>query len=272
MKLLDEDENAYRELIDERENFFENLAEDIEPHLPTIKTHILNFKISAKPLSHFSLFSMFPRIESIRLGIYASARINESYSSNILFRSLLQHTIKFNYLFMKTISLTSDEVGIDYWTFGNRQENIDYMKNLAAGYALFGINPAKPLLEIFKELGIVSADSSQSAIKQRAEQFQFKKMVRYITDQTVKKKDYETSTVLQFFPLYSELSSFVHGGPQSISKTRVDVKTAIDISSVSSLSARHMHMIAGYQYDKQLHDVTIICKKYLDDYQAKFTK
>ena len=268
----DYDENRYWDFLNEREDFFEQLAEEIEPHLELTHTHILNYKNSSKPLSYFALFSMFPRIESIRLGIYAVARINEFYSINILFRAMLEHTIKFKYLFMKTVSSISDETGIDYWTFGHRKESIDYVKNLADGYALFGIKPNKTISEMLNELGIISAESSQAIIKKRTEQFTYKNMVRYLSDKTAKLAEIETSVELKFFPLYSELSSFVHGGAQSTQKSSFSIETAIDISSVSSLSAKYMNFILGFQYDKRLSEICIIHKKYLDDYQRKFIK
>lgn len=155
----------YSALISEREDFFEALAEEIEPLLHAIHNHMFDCTSMAKPLSYSALYSMFPRIESIRLGIYETARVGDLYSVNVLFRALLEHTVKFKYLFMKMFSANRDNLGIEYWAFGRRKENIDDMKNLAEGYALFDITPSKTIPEMLKELGITTESESEKIIK-----------------------------------------------------------------------------------------------------------
>ena len=62
------------ENISEIENMLEELAEDIEPHLPLIPKFFSNIKITDKPLSIFSMTSFIPKVESIRIGIFEKWR------------------------------------------------------------------------------------------------------------------------------------------------------------------------------------------------------
>ena len=50
----------------EIKNMLEELAEEIEPHLPVMEGFLPNLKSTDKPLSIFSMASFFPKVESIR--------------------------------------------------------------------------------------------------------------------------------------------------------------------------------------------------------------
>ena len=257
------------EEILELENMLEELAEEVEPHLPLIPDFLSNLKNTDKPLSIFSMTSFFSKIESIRAGIYEVAKIEEYYSLNILFRALIEHFVKAQYIWMKTVENKDDEIGIDYWVFGQDKENIDYAKALQQSYSLVGITPDKKPTEILKEMGVISKEISISQINKKSDQFNYKNMTHFIADRLKTKDTASAPFLISIFPRYSELSSCVHGGPDSV-KTYANgpeaVSEIIQMATFSTLYTRWLSMVLFYQYDKKFEKLCQISQKYLHEY------
>lgn len=257
----------------EIENMFEELAEEIEPHLPLMQEFLSKSKLKStdKPLSIFSMTSFFPKVESIRIGIFEVAKIDEYYSLNILFRSLIEHFVKAQYIWMKTVENKNDEIGIEYWLFGQDQENIDYAKALQQSYSLVGIIPKVPPVETLKEMGVISKDKSAKQIRKKSEQFKYKNMIYYIAGQLKAKENGAAPILGSIFPRYSELSSYVHGGPGSVGaygKGSEAVKEILEMATFASLYTRWSVFMLLYQYEKSFEPLCQITQKYLH----KFTE
>lgn len=250
----------------EIEDMLEELAEEIEPHLPLIPEFLSNLENTDKPLSISSMTSFFPKVESIRAGIFEVAKIDEYYSLNILFRSLIEHYVKAQYIWMKTVENKDDEIGIEYWLFGRDQENIDYVKALQQSYSLVGINPKISPLETLKETGVISKDKSANQIRKKSEQFNYKKMTHYIANQLKSKENGSAPILSSIFPRYSELSSCVHGGPDSVEtykKGPEAVKEIIEMTTFVSLYTRWSAFVLFYQYEENVEPLCQITQKYL---------
>ncbi len=247
------------------EELLDDLAGEIDPHIETISKFLEKLKETDKPLSIFSTTSFIPKIESLRIGIFELAKIEEYYSLNILFRSSIEQFIKFQYLWMKTIENKNDEIGIDYWVFGGQQEKIDYVKALSQSYQMLGISSAKSALETLQDLGILSNELSAGQIKKRTEQFTYKSMTFYISEKV--KKGESLPILNAVLPRYSELSSCVHGGPESVSIfSESIINEAIEFSTFASLYTRYLSWVLMAQYEKGIFPVCGIVKKYLDKY------
>lgn len=252
------------------EDLLEELAEEIEPHLPLIPEFLSKIKNTDKPLSIFSKTTLFTKIESIRIGVFEVAKINEFYSLNILYRSLIEHFIKYQYIWMKTIRNNDDEIGIDYCVFGKHQENIDYAKALQQSYSLVGINSEISPFETLKNMGVISNDKSANQIRKKSDQFKYKNMTYYIAEQMKTKESGVAPILSSIFPRYSELSSCVHGGPVSVGAYETGPETAkeiLEMSTFASLHTRWLEYIHYYQYDNSFEPLCQITKKYL----RKFT-
>lgn len=253
----------------EIEEFLEDLAEEIEPHLELIPEFLSTLKETDKPLSIFSMTSLFPKIESIRIGIFEVAKIEEYYSLNILYRSLIEHFIKAQYIWMKTVENKNDEIGIDYWVFGRDQENIDYAKALSQSYGLIGITPQKEPVDVLKEMGILSSEKSASLIRRKTDQFKYKSMTHYVADKINSKETGVAPILGSIFPRYSELSSCVHGGPDSVSSYEhgpARISEILEMATFSSLYTRWSALILFYQYSKKIEPLCQITQRYLHQF------
>lgn len=222
-----------------------------------------------KPLSLFSTISFLPKIESIRLGIFEIVKIEEFYSLNILFRPLIEHFVKFQYISMKMTSDADDSVGVDYWLFGQDREKIDYANSMRHVYKLIGIEQKYDINEILKEYGIISETKTLSQIRKRAEQFAFPNMVNYISRNLVNNNSRISTLLLSLFPRYSELSSCVHGGPESMwtyESGPGSVGEIVRMSTFASLMTRYYTYVHCYQYEKEFASLCRIAKSYLHEF------
>lgn len=255
----------------EIDDFLEELAEEVEPYLDRHHRFLQKIKSYDKPLSIFSMSSFHPKVESIRIGIFETAKVEEHYSVNILYRSLLEHFVKAQYLWMRTVEQESDEIGVDYWLFGNAQEAIDYGKNLRDAYSLVGIESEIDPIDVLRKKGFLDRKQSARGVKRKTDQFTYKFMTRHIAE-SLKAKESGKAPILQsIFPRYSELSSFVHGGPEAtvgFDRANRDIKDAINMSTFASLYVRWSVYVLFYQYDEQFEPLLTISSKYL----GKFSK
>lgn len=256
---------------DDLEDLLEELAEKQEPFMALIPNFLSNIKAIDKPISVFSTFSFLPRIESIRAGIFEMAKIDDIYSAKILYRSLIEHWVKFQFLLLKTLEAKDDAVGIDYWFFGQGQENLDFLKSLKSIRSFLNINDDKLPIDELKDLGAIPKELSGTKIQSRLDQFKYKNMTNYLIENYSKSsKKSEMNCFLEVFPRFSLLSSYVHGGPDSIKSEgplNDNFNVIINTATIASLSTRQFSFLLLYQYDKGFGELVNIAREYTELHQ-----
>ncbi len=251
------------------EEFMEGVAYDVDPHFDMITNATKRSMNEEKPLSIFSVVSFIPKIESIRLGIFDLAKAEGYYSINILHRSLIEHYTKAIYLWIKTIENTDDEVGIDYWVFGTDKEVVDYAKALSDSYTLLGIANKESPNETLKRMGFLDGDKSITKIKNKTQQFSYKNMVKYISTSTKMREKGVAPIINKVFPMYSELSSCVHGGPESVGayeKGLDSLAGKLEFSVFSSLSVTWLSYELLSQYEEAMRPLCQVSANHLFEY------
>lgn len=227
--------------LDSLEDLFEDLAEEIEPHLPQFYEYLDSLFEREKPLSFLALHSLFSRIESLRCGIFCLAREIEFYSLLVVYRSIIEHFVKFQYLWIRTIKADDDDAGIDYWIIRAKKEKIDYVKSLHRSFDMAGSTSSISIENMILNMKLVSEKMPKSEINKRAGSFRFNAMTSYIYGHLQSNPDSRLTMIEKLFPRYAELSSYVHGGPSSISTHNIaeeEVDGIINLSSFASLQAR----------------------------------
>jgi len=64
----------------------------------------------------------------IKEGIIELAYTDNTYSLNILLRSLIEQYLKFQFIWMKFIENKDDTIGVGYWEFYSFSEDVNYAK------------------------------------------------------------------------------------------------------------------------------------------------
>ncbi len=153
------------------------------------------------------------KINFIKNGIFDLFESNNTYSIKILFRVLIEHFIKYNYLFMKFAQNQNDIVAIDFIKFSKYSEAVllgnSYKKINELLENDNDLDSYKLLQDYTPELKNVS----KKEFKEKVSEYDMRNMIRFINEQLNKEKTFEGNAfILKLFPIYSDLSSFVHGG------------------------------------------------------------
>jgi hypothetical protein len=154
---------------------------------------LLGFTKEYIPLSGFLLISMLRRLSRIQIGILDACESVNYYSLNILYRSFIEHYLKFLYTFMRLAEEKNDDVGKDYYVHSSINEFQLMRQSVIKAETIKGEKKAK-----------------QPKNKQIEDKFKFNKIIRYINSKIPAKNCNEIPLIL--IPMYSQLSSFVHCG------------------------------------------------------------
>lgn len=181
------------------------------------KEHIenLNIKGSKFPKTCLAAMSLIAGISSIKLGVLALCEQRELYSAKVLFRALLDHFLKLNYLFFRIGKDKNDNVGEDYIEYFPLAELALYGRSIDTMKRMLKLEySGKTLYEILCDLRPELKDKSRGHLEKKVTQFTYKKIIEYILEST-NSDDKIRNTLVSIIPDYSELSSFVHGGPSA---------------------------------------------------------
>ena len=250
----------------------EQAADELDPYLDTIKNHILNLKNSEFKYTQYALFSFIPKIESIRHGMFEVAKIDEHYSFRILKRSLFEHQLKFHYLWMRFIKERNDEAGKDYFIFCKAKEDLDYIKALKDSAEMLGLIQGLSPIEILNELKPELENISSSQLSKKSGQFTYKNITKYINKWLENESENQPSFLNSIFPMYSELSSFVHGGPDTLAYSmelqdpkKLEDKMIGDLytSQTMSFHVRASTFLIFFQDNKEMSIPFNIMNKYI---------
>jgi len=154
---------------------------------------LLGFSQEYIPISGFLLISMLRRLSRIQMAILDACESVNYYSLNILYRSFIEHYLKFLYTFMRLAEEKNDDVGKDYYVHGSINEFQLMRQSVIKAKTIKGEKKAK-----------------RPKNKQIEDKFKFNKIIRYINSKIPAKNCNEPPLIL--IPMYSRLSSFVHCG------------------------------------------------------------
>jgi len=156
------------------------------------------------------------KIGFIKNGIYDQIESQNLYVCNILFRTIIEHYLKAEYILIQLAKQNNDNVGIDYYNFGDASE----LLQLGSAYKKVGeiLYPEKKFGNIFdllKEKYPHLNNYKQSDISKEVSKYKYRNIIEYLynslyteTNELGKSENF----LVNLIPKYSDLSSFVHGG------------------------------------------------------------
>ena len=175
------------------------------------------FKKNNFPNTGQVMTTFVTKINFIKTAIFSLCESDNLYATNIVFRSLIEHFLKAQYIFMKWAEDKNDNVGENYNKWYQASELYDYAKSWEAVSKL--VNNCKSNVVIEEELYEFWPDLKEKNIKdikRVADQFKYRSIIKYIHEKVPNhSKSIEESFLLKIIPRYAELSGFVHGGPSA---------------------------------------------------------
>lgn len=149
----------------------------------------------------------------IKNSIFDCIENDDVYSSKILFRSLIEHFLRFKFISINYLTGKSDSKSEYYYTILEISEYLSISKSIKAVNKINGIDEQTitemwtELCEKFPKLKTYN----KKEIEEFTRSFSIRNIIGFLTE-TISKSDPKEFLLSKMIIEYSELSSFVHGG------------------------------------------------------------
>lgn len=191
--------------VDEKYISNEALSKKVQESLPFIIESLqkTEFKYTGK-----ALISFIPKSGYLINSILFSCKSGDPYSASILFRSLIEHSFRHLYIFVKALNDKSDSVGNTYYNSLKANEDLESVEKI--------INYKKIVYP--EDTQWNTKGDHNNAIREIAKNFRIEKIFHYLiqnnndgSSEIIKK--YKKEYLLERLIEYTNMSSSVHGGP-----------------------------------------------------------
>jgi hypothetical protein len=157
------------------------------------------------------------KIGFIKNGIYDQLEPTNLYACKILYRTLIEHYLKAKYILFESIKIGNDTIGSEYYEFADASEKIQLGSAYKrAGEILFPQKSFNDVFEVLKEMFPKLKKYSKKDIKAKISKFNYRKIIEYLYDLFYvqpNQQGNENNFLVNLIPEYSDLSSYIHGGP-----------------------------------------------------------
>lgn len=151
----------------------------------------------------------------IKNSIFNNCEIDNYYGAKILFRSLIEHFIQFQYIFINWAKTKSDEFAKRYLEFGEAREELDLIKAKVFEQKLYNPNFKIEDWNTFLSKFPSFKNKTKTEVESETKKYTFKKIVKFLTQELQKGEQQLSPFLGKLIAEYSNLSSFVHGGVKS---------------------------------------------------------
>lgn len=162
-----------------------------------------------------SLFHV--KIGFIKNGIYDQIEPNNLYSTNILYRTLIEHYLKAQFILLESLKDGNDNIGKEYYQFADASEKLQLGSAYKrAGEILFPEKTFEDVFEVLKEMFPEFKEYSKKEIRNNTAKFNYRQIVEALYDLFYIQQNTQgngNNFLVNLIPEYSDLSSYIHGGP-----------------------------------------------------------
>lgn len=198
------------QIIEIDDGVFNILEKDAGKVFLTFKNN--NFEKTGQALSLFHV-----KIGFIKNGIYDQIESNNLYSANILYRTLIEHYLKAQYILLESLKNGNDKLGVEYYQFADASKKLQLGSAYKrAAEILFPEKAFDDVFEVLKEMFPIFAGYSRGDIKNKTGKFNYRQIINFLYDLFYVQQNTHgngNNFLVNLIPEYCDLSSYVHGGP-----------------------------------------------------------
>ncbi len=191
--------------VDDNFTLNEAASKTIQKSLPFIIESLqkTKFQYTGK-----ALVSFIPKSGYLISSLLFSCKSGDPYSASILFRSLIEHSFRHLYIFVKALNDNDDAVGKEYYNSLKANEDLESVEKI--------INYKKIVYP--EDTQWNTKGDHNKAIREIAKNFRIEKIFHYLINNNNDKsseimKKYKKEYLLERLAEYTNMSSSVHGGP-----------------------------------------------------------
>lgn len=159
-----------------------------------------------------TLLSFHTHLSTLKNAIIDLSDEDNMYSAKALYRIFLEHWLKGTYILARYIREKNDDVGIEYNSLGRIGEELKYGNSIKQVAAM--LDAESKNLDVWESLCKCDPNLNKfnkKNIMDNIKEFEYKSIAKYLIDNKVPGADWVSMIISE----YSELSSFVHGGPSA---------------------------------------------------------
>ncbi len=204
---LDKEQLKYTNWLDkvrEKNNNYFDVVENIMP------MYFQFFKKCSHKRTFYALMAFHTHLFVLKNSIIDLSETSDIYSAKVLYRIFIEHWLKGSYIWMRYIKEKSDDVGIEYYSLGRLGEELKYGNSIKQVSAILDAETKNlDVCDILCKYDSNLNKLNKKDITRNIKKFEYKNIVKYLVGSSFLKANWVSAIV----PEYSELSSFVHGGP-----------------------------------------------------------
>lgn len=142
----------------------------------------------------------------IKSGIFESTESDNIFAVKILMRSLIEHYLRFKYVFLNWAKDKSEEAAERYFIFSHESDQLNNFKARITEIQLF--NPKFK----FEKWNEMLTKYSRKEIEDEANKYNYKNIIRFLIKTMKRDEKKEFPFLNNIIIEYSHLSAYVHGG------------------------------------------------------------
>lgn len=158
-----------------------------------------------------NLYRLVASCESLKSGIEDAFQSCNLYVSKSLLRSLVEHFLRFNYLCFSHVENESDSVAREFSEFCALKEEMDSIKAINFKNKIIGSDEID-VNEAIRAKFPNAKKLSNNQIDKFSQKWAYKRIVHHISNLDIDGSAGIADFLSTLVPLYSQLSSFIHGG------------------------------------------------------------
>jgi hypothetical protein len=204
--------------------------------------------------------SFIASTEFIKNGILDLAETGNVYAAKVLSRSLIEHFLRFQYIWFRVSEEKSDAAAKDYLKRGLFKEALQIGRSWKQVARILGRESGRTLHEGLTDVIKEAADYSNKEINEQASQYEHRRIIEYIFEKMERPTGEEIPFLLKIIPNYSDLSCFVHGAPGAMSimgsierkgTLTADLLNMAELAFQMAGSVKMFSLLTFCQYDKK---------------------
>ncbi|MDP2722224.1 MAG: DUF5677 domain-containing protein [Bacteroidales bacterium] len=151
----------------------------------------------------------------IKNSIYDNCESDNYYGVKILYRSLIEHYFRFQFIFVNWGLSKSDKFAIDYLEYNTAREVLDLIKAKVTEQQLYQSNFKIDDWDMFLKDHPDFINKSRKEVDIESQKVKFNNIIRFLNEEFNKGNKEMSGFLGELIIDYSNLSSYVHGGMTS---------------------------------------------------------
>lgn len=190
----------------------DEIFEEFQTYFPktTNSEFLKTFPITSVLIQLFDTSGTF-----IKNSIFDSCETDDYYGVKILFRCLIEHYIRFQFIFMNWGLSKSDDFAVEYLELNDAREVLDLIRAKISEQQLFDPTYNLKDWDSFLQDHPQFKSKTRKEVEEETRKYTFKNIIRYLNEQFKSGKTDTSEFLGKLIVEYSDLSSFIHGGMKS---------------------------------------------------------